>query len=48
MCLLGKNGTDVDGRLVVYLAFLTIARTAEQSEGGKTVGVDSTVITARQ
>ena len=27
---------------------LTFARTAEQSEGGKTVGVDSTVITARR
>lgn len=27
--------------------FLTHSRSAEQSEGGKTVGVDPTVITAR-
>ena len=28
--------------------FLTVARVVEQAEGGKTVAVDSTVITARQ
>lgn len=46
MCQHGKNGTNT-------LAGETMAqadpdRAAEQSEGGKTVGVDPAVITARR
>ena len=42
----GKNGSWEE--IVKCFLFADKCRTAEQSEGGKVVGVDSTVITARQ
>lgn len=42
----GKNGQNLDFTSLTFW-FLTPSRTAEQSEGNKTVGVDPTVITAR-
>lgn len=41
----GKNGISC---LMTMQAYLNLFRTAEQSEGNRTVGVDPTVITARK
>ena len=49
MCPRGRNGWSIeDFCFIIPWANLMIARTAEQSEGGKVVAVDSTLITARQ
>ena len=46
MSLLGKNGHYRYSK-IVHMISLTLSRTADNSEGNKTVGVDPTVITAR-
>ena len=46
MFLPGKNGVQYEACILSFCVS-DEARTADQSEGGKTVGVDSTVITAR-
>ncbi|MCJ1457203.1 hypothetical protein MMC28_007570 [Mycoblastus sanguinarius] len=45
MSLLGKNGHYRYSK-IVHMISLTLSRTADNSEGNKTVGVDPTVITA--
>ena len=47
MSLHGRNGIKRSG-IAVSKALANSGRAAEQSEGGKTVGVDPAVITARR